>query len=202
MKLFAIRSDHYTALRFGLLLPSHCGPPAVRWFVIPVVVDAVDREIVCITIGPSPIAKDFEMVPFCANANAASPIVAKCIRFGSRATSLHTGPNPVQPCFAFSMRALGLNRALEPQASTRLCSAAFQLVTSYCYFIATSALAMPKAVSAITASKLKYGQSTKCLASDIFESGQGNLLERLLGQVMGWRSNAGPLRIVAHGIPQ
>jgi hypothetical protein len=50
------------------------------------------------------------------------------------------------------------------------------------------------------ASVLQHGQSTECLTSDINGSGQGDLLQRLLGQVMGWRSNAGPSRILALGI--
>ena len=67
-------------------------------------------------------------------------------------------------------------------------------------FVSARTAAAPKGFFVPASGTFKYGQSVECLTCDINGPGQGNLPTRLLGQVMGWRSNAGPSRILAHGV--
>lgn len=84
------------ALVVCLLL--RCGPPAVRWFIVSVHPDAIQRQIILVPICQSPIPERLEARrPFRANNDATTAIIFVVLPNLGGATVYHSTPFSVQP---------------------------------------------------------------------------------------------------------
>lgn len=185
----------FLALVFPLF--TKWDPSAIARLIITIIIAAFDRKIISVTMGKRPVTKWLKIVPLGTNSNAAFAVITEIILVRIGASLLHAKPNSMQSLWHAAMCAIALPDAFKSQTSARLRVTASQKITDNNCLISTRTTAPPKCISVSRAGSFDHGQSTECLSSDILGNGQCDLLQRLLRQVAGWRSNANPLRILA-----
>ena len=169
------------------------GPPYVRWFVMPIVVNSVNRVFSrwsCANIG----YKRLEVMPSMAHLDAARSVVFECPDGRSFASRDHSFPNVIDRSSRaavrgeYALRSLG--SSLTGKASARLYVAMQQRVAAYRAASAAIASAIPHSVLLIIkASRLIYEQATKALADQIggsvmqLHDGDYNTLRHTMGVI-------------------
>lgn len=205
-KSFAVRANYraIAALVSSLICPWN--PSHIVRLIVSVIINAVHRESVSITMCQRPISKCGErLAPVVTHFDAACAIVAKGSAVWVATPIKHSLPDRPKPRLATSVSYAKTLVGIFSEAAARLSPAALQLRTGSYLFVAADTSTTPKCgrpLANFSANKFENGQATECLTRDIDDCGHSDLLERWLGQVMGRRSNVGPLRILAYGIPR
>jgi hypothetical protein len=79
-------------------------PAAIARLVISVIVNAIDGQMLGISVGSRPIAEDLVSVPFVTDANAATAIAAKGFAMRIITSRFHPGPNAKEARFCIPWR--------------------------------------------------------------------------------------------------
>jgi hypothetical protein len=170
--------------------------------IITVIVDAINRQMLCIAIGPRPIPKGLELLPFHANANSTSTIARESLAMRIAASRFHASPDAVQARSGIAMLPRLLRAIISAPAAARFRVTTAQKLADDGCLAAARAMTLPQGIFVFSTDARNDGQSTERLASDIDDLGHGSPLTRLLCQVTGWRPNAGPSRILARWVCQ
>ena len=200
-KSFAVGANYGAKIRFVEVLLGLRNPLAIARFVIAVIINSVERQVRSVAIGKRPIAKVFEAFPLGTNGDAATAVAGKSMASNIAAPLPHRVPSLEKTGAGLAMNKKPAAGALPLETSAGLHMAAAKFATVDSLFVTAHTPAPPTNcfMGTRTGTALQHGQSTKLLACDVNGAGQGDLLQRLLRQVVGWRSNAGPSRILAYG---
>lgn len=129
LPLTPTRQPHIGA-RIGALL-KECHPPAILRLVAYIVIAAIKRQVVFVSMRQCPITERDERAPFLDNRDATTAVEWITYAVGVGAARQHRSPDPVQPCVASAMHSSVLLRERSAPAPTRLRVPAPQPVSGY-----------------------------------------------------------------------
>ena len=143
-------------------------PSTVRWFVIPVIVDAVDCQIFSIAMRLRPVSELSEVVtPFFAHRYAAPAVVLIGSVRRCKTPSFDVAPSAIKTSLCFAMGYASRNPHFVVETTARVGSAVTKRIRFHGCAIPAVTLAFPKNSRSLSFDFANYDKSTKTLACDV-----------------------------------
>ena len=145
-------------------------PATVGRFVVPIVVDAVDRQSFLVSVVHRPAAKWLKCLPFLADPDAASAVAMPRSMFDVAASVLHAVPQMIELRVRSSMCGEALPRHLVMQTTARTVVSRSQVFTSRISNFSTVTSTRPnnRAISPFRSAS-DHCEPTKALSSQIYK---------------------------------